>query len=254
MESKEPETFEDAELKAAIRRAWRGDSAPPELIERIRIAAAESGSAPNRFVGPLRPGGWRMAMAIAAVMLLGICLVGYRMSRVAPSAPAVAAVLPESLASELVATHDMCCGAPDHHMPGLPRKDFDLIASVLTRRLGWPVLAGSLGDDWTFKGASICPVGPNHSAHLVFKHDNANVSIFSLPASVLSGQAENVSYEQVEAGHPIASFTEHGGLFCVVGSSSDGSLTLGAVSAIRQELRPRLETPAVSIRLTVALQ
>jgi hypothetical protein len=253
MEPDEQENFDDAELKAAIRRAWQKEAAPPELIERIRVAAVESGSEPNRFIGPSRRGGWRLAMAMAAVLLLGISLVGYRMSREAPSAPAVAA-LPESLASELVATHDMCCGAPDHHMPGLPRKDFDLIASVLTRRLGWPVLAGSLGDDWTFKGASICPVGPNHSAHLVFKHDNQDVSIFSLPVSVLPGQAENASYQQVEAGHPIASFSEHGGLFCVVGSSSDGSLTLGAVSAIREKLQPRLEAQAVSLRLTVALR
>ena len=38
MEPKEPETFNDDKLKDAIRRAWKDDVAPPELIDRFAQA------------------------------------------------------------------------------------------------------------------------------------------------------------------------------------------------------------------------
>src|SRR5207248_2028597 len=80
------------------------------------------------------------------------------------------ASIPPVLARDLVQKHDECCAQPDHHMPGLPRDDFAAIARALTTRLKFPVLSAAPEPaGWTFKGASVCPVGPLESAHLVFK-------------------------------------------------------------------------------------
>ncbi len=144
MEPKDFETFDDGALKDAIRRAWKDDVAPPELIERVRSASSRSPSGVARRA-------LRFALAAAAVVLIGLALVGYRMRGVTPPTQVAAATLPEPLASELVDRHDECCSHEDHHMPGIPRSNYAAIAAVLSRRLGWPVLAGSPGDDWSFR-------------------------------------------------------------------------------------------------------
>jgi len=137
-------------------------------------------------------------------------------------------------------------------MPGIPRDDYAAIASTLSARLGWPVLAAPLGGGWAFKGASICPVGSQDSAHLVFKRGNDDVSVFSLPVSIIPASNKSTSFDQTEAGHPIASFVSRGGLFCIVCSSPDGSMTLDSANAIRSELRGQLQAAAPVERTTVA--
>jgi hypothetical protein len=251
MEPKDFDSFEDNKLKDAIRRAWKDDAAPPELIERVRNASSLSSS---RAGDRTRIVVWRSALAAAAVILISLAIIGYRTHGVAPRATVAAAALPKPLAEDLVERHDECCSHEDHHMPGIPRDDYAAIASVLAARLGWPVLAASIGNDWSFKGASICPVGSQESAHLVFKRGNDDVSVFSLPAWVVPAADQNKSFDQTQTGHPIASFISGRGLFCIVCSSPNGSMTLDNANAIRSELRRQLQTQVAEAaeRITVA--
>lgn len=245
MEPKDPNTFDDSALKDAIRRAWKDDVAPPELIERVRSASSRSspgiGHRARQFV-----------LAAAALLLIGLALVGYWMRGVTPPSQVATTMLPEPLASQLVDRHDECCKHDDHHMPGLPRSDYAAIATALSTRLGWPVLSAAPGGDWTFAGASICPVGSQNSAHLVFKRGRDDLSVFSLPVRIVGTIRRDTSFDQIEAGHPIASFASGGGLFCIVASSPDGSMTLETTRAIRAELRGRVQAAASAERTTVA--
>jgi hypothetical protein len=244
MKQEDFDSFDDAALKDAIRRAWKDDAAPPELIERIRNTSSRSILS---IGGTVR----RLSLAAAAVILIGLAIVGYRTRGVTPSVRPVALALPAPLAAELVDRHDQCCSHADHHMPGVPR-GFSSIATALSGRLGWPVLAKPLGSDWIFKGASICPVGSQDSAHLVFKRGNSDVSVFSLPISMIANGKDNSLFDQIQTQHPIASFISNGGLYCIVCSSPDGSMTLDTAKALRTQLRSELQTAAVSERTTVA--
>jgi hypothetical protein len=245
MKEDELHSFEDAALKDAIRRAWKDETAPPELIQRIRNASAVNRPAIGRRI-------LRFSLAAAAMILIGLAVIGYRTRGVPPSPVSLATSLPAPLASDLVERHDECCSHPDHHMPGLPRSDFAAIAQVLEARLGWPVLAKPLGGDWTFYGASICPVGSHDSAHLVFKRGAEDVSIFSLPVTMIADGKNNATYDQIHWGHPIASFISNGGLFCIVCSSPNGSLTLDNAKAMRNQLRTEAQTADAAERITVA--
>jgi hypothetical protein len=249
MEPKESHVFEDDKLKDAIRRAWKDDVAPPELIERVRSASASSPPQSAMSIGRRVR---QFALAAAAVVLIGMAIVGYRTRGVVPISRVASARLPEPLAADLVERHDECCSHEDHHMPGIPRDNYAAITSVLGARLGWPVLAASLGEGWDFKGASICPVGSQDSAHLVFKRGKDDVSIFSLPVSVIPAGDKNTSFDQTQNAHPITSFVARGGLFCIVCSSPDGSMTLDSAKALRTELRGQLQACLPTERTTVA--
>lgn len=242
MDPEHRDPFDDPALKAAIRRVWKDHGAPPDLRRQMQVRAASVTAAH-------RP---PIALAAAAIILIALGLVAWRLSRVAPPYHQQMAKLPNDLAQNLVKTHDYCCSQSDHHMPGLPRDDFSAIAKVLTARLGWPVLAAPLKDDWKFDGAAICPVGRSQSAHLVFKRGKDDISIFSLPASLAPNAQHVAEYQEVEEGHPIAAFAANGGLFCVVGSGPDDTMKLSNVRAILDELRPHLNID-VAERATVAL-
>jgi hypothetical protein len=251
MEPKDFDSFEDHKLKDAIRRAWKDDVAPPDLIARVRSVSSLSSPGAGRRARAVL---WRSALAAAAIILVSLAIIGYRTHGVAPRPVVALAVLPQPLAEDLVERHDECCSHADHHMPGIPRDNYDAIAKVLTDRLGWPVLAAPLGDDWSFKGASVCPVGSQESAHLVFKRGRDDVSVFSLPAWIVPANDKDKSFDQTQAGHPIASFIAGRGLFCIVCSSPDGSMTLDKANAIRSTLRGQLQAQVseAANRTTVA--
>jgi hypothetical protein len=217
------ENFDDPGLKAAIRRAWGAEQCPPALRERI---IAECGQTPGMRIGPERPSlgrrlifyGW----TAAAVMLIAVGLV-FRFHRPGPNdhgSPPVALALPTTLADELIARHDECCKATDHHMPGLSRDDFPKIAQQLREKLGFPILSARLPGSWDFHGASVCPVGTTKSGHLVFERGNNEfVSIFSLPRQFVSAMPSGKDFSETEQHHPIAGFATGDGFYCLVGSS-----------------------------------
>jgi hypothetical protein len=237
MES-EAENFSDPALKSAVQKAWSGERAPEAL--RQRIAGATSGSS----IEAPQVGFWRgrlplYGLAAAALVLLCVGLV-FRASRSGRdrSTPTPAVALNDTLAAELVARHDACCKAEDHHMPGLPQGDFAAIAAAIRQRLGYPILSVALPDGWQFHGAAICPVGNTDSGHLLFQRDgNQFVSIFSLPASFAAQLPASSEFDRASSDHPMAGFATAHGFYCVLGSSPDGSVTIDQVRALRDRLR-----------------
>lgn len=237
-----PETnfpsFDDPGLKAAIGRAWGSETAPPQLRARL-LTAASSGAARSAPVMPLI---WRLrvplyGLAAAAVVVVAVMLVFHPgSSRPSNSNPVASSlVMPASLADDLVARHDICCGENDHH--GIASDDFAQIRRELREQLGFPVLSASI-PGWNFHGASVCLVGKTKSGHLVFaRKDGQFVSLFSLPPQLLEAQPTSADYSEMAQKHPLAGFQTPGGLYFVVGSSPDGSLTLDEVRSMRERLR-----------------
>lgn len=259
MSESESETFNDPGLKAAIRRVWGEERCPAALRQRIISATAQDAQTlqPSRKPAGISRNRFRpvlgFAMAAMVLVAIGLYLRFHQPSHTTPDTTVATAALPATLADDLVARHDECCAAPDHHMPGISRNDFGLIRQQLGKRLGIPVLSAALAGGWDFRGASVCAVGSVDSGHLVFKRGAEFVSLFSLPPNFLKGASTGPECAQTEAEHPIAGFRTASGFYCVVGSSKDGSLTLDQVRTLRDELRPDVtaSTPPPSPRVTI---
>jgi hypothetical protein len=194
-----------------------------------------------------------VGVAWAAILLIAVALV-LRFYRTAGRNDTTVGALPAALADELVERHDGCCAAPDHHMPGISRDNYNDIRKELRQKLGFPILSADLTEGWQFHGASVCPVGKTSSGHLVYQRGKEFVSLFSLPHSFVQGVINNGDCSQIAEQHPIAGFVTANGFYCIVGSSSDGSLTLDQVRAFRNELRgdvARADDPS-ELRLTLA--
>jgi hypothetical protein len=239
------EKFDDPGLKAAICRAWGRERAPVRLRQRlIASGSASSGAQAAPHIGMQRH--FRrpvMGLAAAAMLLiaLGISLRFWHNPN--DTRTTSASVLPASLADELVARHDGCCAAKDHHLPGVSTDNFILIGQQLRQKLGFPILAARLPGSWNFHGASVCPVGSTSSGHLLFENAKKQggtefVSIFSLPHAFVDDHCPSGECAQIDDKHPMAAFVTPAGFYCVVGSSTDGSLSLGQVRALRDQLRP----------------
>ena len=256
MSATDLQNFDDPGLKAAVRRAWGGERAPLALRRRIIeslpepvVDVQEHDSAVIRLLR------WRIptrGLVAAAIMLLAVGLI-FRLWP-AQARPAYSAIqLPTALADDLVDRHDACALSPDHHMPGIDRQNFPSIAHQLKDRLGFPILAASLPGSWKFHGASICPVGNTYAGHLMFERDGGKqaVSLFSLPLRFLEGTDVGCEYAQSDRRHPIAGWATSRAVYCVVGSSKDGSLTLDQMRTLRDQLQPELRN-AISMGLATA--
>ena len=146
MAESEPESFNDPGLKSAVRKAWADERAPIAL--RRRLAEAMTGRTSGGVTGSFWRVRWPLyGLAAAALVVLCVGLV-FRASRAGDDrpTPVPAVALNDTLAAELVARHDACCKAEDHHMPGLPQGDFAAIATAIRQRLGYPILAAALPD------------------------------------------------------------------------------------------------------------
>ena len=254
MAETEPNSFEDPGLKAAIRRAWGEERCPDALRARVRESMAADGPGPvpisrSRW-SPRRP---LAGLAWAAIVLIAVALV-LKFSRSTGHHDVAVGPLPASLSSELVERHDKCCAAPDHHMPGLSRDNFAEIQKELHQKLGFPILSADPTGGWQFHGGSICRVGDTPSGHLVFQRGKEFVSLFSLPHQFVAGVMNSGDCLQIASEHPMAGFVTPNGFYCIVGSSSDGSLTLEQVRSMRDDLRgdvARAASPP-ALRLTLA--
>ena len=185
-------------------------------------------------------------LAAAAVILiaLGLSLRYWH----GPSNKSLALTLPGTLAADLVARHDSCVQLPDHHGPGFDRDDFAKIGNEMEQKLGFPVLSSNLTGSWTFHGASVCFVGNIRSAHLVFERDGKQfLSFFSLPPTAVKNSSDGAEYAEVDDRHPLAGFSTPAGFYCIVGSSTDGSLTLDQVRSMRDRLRPDVAAADTSL-------
>jgi hypothetical protein len=271
-------SLDESQLKAAVRRAWGSERAPAELRQRVTNALAgedllSSNARPVISADTTSPAFWRRpsfgwASAAAAAIVIGFGLAAWQRAHDAPAtvasasasapAPAQAAAFPADLAGALVRTHDSCLRlhAPDHHLfTSAPKGDLPAIAQKMSARLKHPVIAAKIGEGWEFRGAAICPVGNLKSAHLVYAHEDAAVSVFSLPASVAASSCpDHKNCEDAVDGHPMAGFVENGGFFCVVATPGKTSIADATqVKTLRDQLHGQVIAAAETRRAHDAL-
>jgi hypothetical protein len=252
MEDPQVQSFDDPALKAALRRALDQDRAPGDLRERIRAMAATAAPAGEpipymRAAGageeaaadaPIRMfrRGPVFKFAAAAVLVLGLGSMGYQIY-LANRAPTYAAqyVVPPSLYKGMTQTHDERVAGS-----ATPADTATDLASAkgLSNTVKRPVFVAQLtSNGWTFAGGGVRDVGPHSAAQLFFTKGNASISVFSLPASAVPQAKDDVTYDTVFNGHPIAGFVHKGGLYCIVGSSTDDSLKIDEVKALLESHR-----------------
>jgi len=253
MEDPQVQSFDDPALKAALRRALDQDRAPGDLRERIRSLAASTTPAPEpvpymRAAAateeaadapiPMFRRGPVFKFAAAAVLVLGLGSLGYQvyLANRPPTYSQVAAyAVPPSLYKGMTQTHDeRVAGSATP-----PDIATDLAAAKgLSDTVKRPVFVAQLtSNGWKFEGAGVRDVGPHSSAQLFFTRGNASISVFSLPASAVPQAKDDVTYDTVFNGHPIAGFVHKGGLYCIVGSSTDDSLKLDEVKSLLESHR-----------------
>jgi hypothetical protein len=260
--------FDEPILKAAVRRAWGRERAPWGLRRRVKDAltdenSTDAGAATHDVIG-VAPSFWRrripLAAAAAAALALGVGLIVLKTSRPGhqppvatvtesgASAPApmaratqLTALLPTQLGEQIVRGHDLCVRVhPEQHhfVHDAPKSDFAAIARSLEAKVKHRVIATAVGDDWDFRGASLCPVGTKRVAHLMYRQGDAYLSVYSLPAAAAPSVENHQTCDAEINGRAIAGFVEDGGFYCVVASSGatkpvDG----GTVRAMRDRVR-----------------
>lgn len=219
MSSQSPSSFDDPELKAALKRGLASEVAPAGLRARVeRAMAAEAASPPPKTLRPV--GGWRnnplVGLAAAAMIILSIGLIytNIMKDRDGPRG------LPQAMAIDMAAAHDRALANAALHDVAAPKGDLNAIRKELSGKLGHPVLVASLGNDWEFQGARVASVGTTDAAQLIFKNKkNADtVSVFSVPGQAYYATEEGMEYEQDVDGHPLAGFVRKGIVHCIVGS------------------------------------
>jgi hypothetical protein len=239
--------FDDPALREGCRRAWGGERAPARLRDRVAAALRDelqTAAIPAKW---WRPASLR-GLAAAAVLVLAVAgVAGYYAGVLGdgrragtPVAVLPASAIPTTLVGQLTSVHQ-ACSAGNHHVIA-PAEDFRQIEERLSKHLRRPVIACSPehfddGHNWIFGGAAVCPVGGRPAGHLVFTRGQASVSVFSLPAEACPEFRADGQCETSSTACDIAAFRRGNGVFCVVGSSKDGSLKCDEVRALRDKLR-----------------
>jgi hypothetical protein len=217
-------TLNDQRLKAAVKRVWSEDTAPPELRARVQQMLSTT-------TVPARSTTRWTGYAIAALLLLSASTVTWIPWNWGGDEP-----LPPSVLASMVQTHDRCCGARNHHLlRGVHGDDYAAIGRKLSGDLGVPVLSIPLAH-WEFAGAGPCPVWGHESAHLLYRDGMQTLSVFSIPAKDFALGSDNERYAATLDTHRVAGFVHDGGLYCVVANSPDGQITAAEVSRIRDQL------------------
>ncbi len=99
-------------------------------------------------------------------------------------------------------------------------------------------LAADLAKDgWTFRGGAVRGVGSHRWRSSYFTKGKAAVSVFSLPAEAAPEAKDGMTYDRNYHDAPIAGFVKGKGLYCIVGSSEDGSLTVDEVKRLLEAHR-----------------
>jgi len=254
MEDPQAQSFDDPALKAALRRALDQERAPGDLRERIRAMAASAAAPAAESVPYMRAAGATeeaadapipmfrrgpvFKFAAAAVLVLGLGSLGYQvyLANRPPNYSAVAPyAVPPSLYKGMTQTHDeRVAGSAT---PADTTTDLTA-AKGLSNTVNRPVFLAQLtSNGWKFEGGGVRDVGQYSAAQLYFTKGKASISVFSLPAKAVPQAKDDVTYDTVFNGHPIAGFVHKGGLYCIVGSSTDDSLKLDEVKALLQAHR-----------------
>lgn len=228
------ESFDDPKLKSAVKRVWGGASASTELRARISVLLRESGADMRIGSGASQPALWGvsfgsrqwMGFGIAAAILLCFGCLTWGPER-----------FPETTASDMVARHDACLGAPDHHMvAGVAPDDFHGLGENLSGQLKIPVISTPLAG-WKFAGAGPCPIWGHATAHYLYRNGDKSLSVFSIPTSDMALKITTGEYTATVGTHKLAGFVKDGGLYCVLAESSDGSVSADDARELRNQLQ-----------------
>jgi hypothetical protein len=242
----DPTKFDEPALKAAVRRAWGKEQAPASLRQRIEGVIAQDSSDVIR----VDPSIWRRrarlaAMSAAAVVLIGLGIFMRQMKEKSetPRGPvATAQALPPELGAQLISRHDTCTkAAPKNHhfFTAAPKNNYKAISQKMAVELHHPVAAASIGKEWDFRGASLCPVGETKSAHLIYASGDAFVSVFSLPATSVGESCGDSQMTEIAIdNHPIAGFVQGDAFYCIVASTGGKTpVDLNEIRTLRDRLR-----------------
>jgi hypothetical protein len=240
MEQPPVQPFEDPALKAALRRALDRPTAPAGLRDRIAAMAVESrpATAPQEDAKPIpmrQPRGPLYKFAIAAILVLGFGSLAYQVWQMNKGPDySYATAVPDSLYASMLQTHTARASGS---AGGDSVTSFDA-ASGLASQINRPVFAADLAKDgWTYRGGAVRNVGSHSAAQLFFTKGKAAVSVFSLPAAAAPDAKDGMTYERNYHDAPIAGFLKGKGLYCIVGSSEDGSLTVDEVKRLLEAHR-----------------
>jgi hypothetical protein len=244
--------FNDAGLKNALRRSFGHERAPEAL--RLNVQQLFVGTAvPVIEMKPTKSATLRDAWErwnsvvysgiAACVMIAGAAFLvmsyqGYfdRNPRYTRNEPVIGDV-PSNLAVALINRHNACSQLKDHHI--LKGDNLPALKVELERQMNFPVAIVALGDGWVFKGAGRCDVGNTPSAHVLFARGKQELSVFSMPADIVRNVSTHTGptlFESQYRDDPIAGGTRGAVTYAVVGSSTDGSLTLGEVVTLRDQV------------------
>ncbi|CAN5352638.1 hypothetical protein BH09PLA1_BH09PLA1_26090 [soil metagenome] len=236
--------FDDPALCAALRKQLGRETAPPSLRARVLVALDEAETAPpERSSAPpprlflRRP---MVRLAIAASVLVVLAAGALIASRSNEPPKRSVAVLPAAFAVAMAQQHDICRSSSDHLTPGESKDDLRLISKKFRDELGFPALVAMLDDGWQFQGARICPIGDVRTAHLLFTRGDQSLSVFSIPGKAVYSPQDGATYHMTVDQHPIAGFVRGTTMYCLVGKSASGDLTLAQVQAITDALEKRL--------------
>lgn len=199
MNSQEPIQFEDAELKAAIRRLWPAHVASDATRQRVEeILRGDRPQTRMRI-------GW-FPSAIAAVLVLGLIgIVAYRLYEAAEYREYIEAN--HSNFQRLVAAHRAAA----------PSGEAAMSAEQLANRLGRPIasLASTAGK---LESGRTLAFGESVLAVLTYQGVD-RISVVSLPASELVEAHDGFAYDIQIDGCQLVGAVRQDNLFCIVAES-----------------------------------
>jgi hypothetical protein len=250
MTTEDTAQFNDPALKAAVKRAWGADCCPAKLRQCV-CSLVDDADQPMQ----MRP--WlAWGAAIAAVLAMAIILSAEYQSppktavaiadSSSPNTP-FADVLPASLQTELIKTHDRCAQKPSHQRLLVSMNNDAAMAAAMRSQLSRAVLVARPSQgNWTFKGAAVCQVASAPTGHLVFSSGDGALSIFSLPNSLDPKLKDGAHVETTKDGHSIAAFAKDGALFCLVSSGTNNGMSVGQLAQMRDHMEGDVTTLTVA--------
>lgn len=239
--------FEDPALKAALKRAAGGETAPAHLRSRVlgAIDSARRAGATKSAVTSAIKRDWRnnplVGLAAAAMLVIAIGLI-YNHVREQQDHVFAGVTLPTNLTRMMVVNADAGADALDANLlAGVSSPELPILAASLKQQLNHPVMVASLGDDWKLTAAGVSHFGDVPAAQLVFTNGQRKVSLFSFAGAKFYTTKEGLSYEQAEGKHAIAGFVQGGIVHCLVG---DEEMSLKQMAKLRDKVRSTVKISA----------